>query len=141
MDNFKLKLKNRIKWAIVYCVVVILITVAMIVFGDKNYPMGFVSGASTGILLIVIVYVVKYAKALKNPEQLKKLYIEETDERTKQIGLEVGKTSALITLLALCLGMLVSVFFNRTVFNTILVIVLFVSILNAILNAYYSKKM
>ncbi|NMD37703.1 MAG: hypothetical protein GYA87_03360 [Christensenellaceae bacterium] len=142
MDNFKIKVQKRVMWATIYCVVFLTVAIVLMVYSDKaSYPMGFTSGFISGIVALAVAFIIKYIKALKNPEALRKLYIEETDERTKEIGAKVGHTSSIITLFVLAIAMLVAVFLNKTVFYTILATVLFISVLNATLKLYYNKKL
>ena len=57
--------------------------------------------------------------------ELKKAYIDETDERKKAVRLSAARTSRIIILSALALAFLIASCFNKTVALTLLAVLLF----------------
>lgn len=101
---------------------------------------GFVSGASFGILSLMLFGLVKNTKALKNEKELKKQYIKEHDERTLQILTSARATALQCSLLIGLAAIIISGYFSITVSLTILVCVLFTALCALMFKVYYSKK-
>lgn len=79
---------------------------------------GFTLGFATGIAAVALFFVVQSARALRNSEKLRKMYIAETDERNSIFKVAAQFLGILIILAAVALATLVSSYFNRTVFYT-----------------------
>ena len=121
----------------------ILIVVALIVgklFGQESDAISFVSGFAFGIGGVAAVKSIRFSKTLKDQEKLKQMYIKEHDERLQEIASKVGVAGLNIGVSCMALGMLVAIFFNMTVFYTLLAATLFMVALKLILGWYYNKK-
>ena len=140
MENFKRKLRNRIIITVIYCVIVLALTIVAAITDFNDSATAFNLGFGTGIGAVAVFFMIKYCGALKNEEKLKKLYIEEHDERQKHVDALVGRTGINIIILLFVLAMLVSHYFSRTIFYTLLAATLFTVAVKAILGVYYNKK-
>jgi len=112
--------------------------------GDSHWQSrwrGFVSGASCGIAIFMLVGIIRISKALKDEKSLKKLYVQDHDERQIQIW-TAARASA--TQIFLILGMVAGVvagYFNMTVSITVLVCVFVHSVVGFVCKLYYSRKL
>ena len=101
---------------------------------------GSQAGFFIGIQLIMVINITKYRKALKNDEKLKKLYVEETDERTKLIQDKIGGVGFNFTLASIATAAVVSGFFNEIVFKSLAGVLIFIVLVKASLKLYYKNK-
>lgn len=140
MENYRKKVRKRIIFAGVYCAIVLILTAAAQIMHLDDSVTSFNLGFGFGIGAVVIFFMIRYRGALKSEDKLKKLYIEENDERQKHINSQVGHTGMNISIMSLALAMLVSNYFNRRVFFTLLAATLFIVAVKAVLSFYYNKK-
>lgn len=89
---------------------------------------GFQVGIFIGLQTIMILYIVKYRKALNNQDELRKIYIEENDERTKLIKDKIGGVGFNFSLGMIATATIISGFFNQVVFVTLCAALFFVRI-------------
>ncbi|NLW11382.1 MAG: hypothetical protein GX028_05125 [Clostridiaceae bacterium] len=82
----------------------------------------------------------KYIAALRNEEKLKKLLIEENDERTAYIESKAGSKAINATIMLLALAMLVANFFDKTVFFTLMAATLATAMTKIVICCYYKRK-
>ena len=146
MEKFKQTLKNRTKYVVMYNALV-LIGISIGVFhptaGVNDHMLGFMSGANVGMIIgiqfLCIILLTKYYSALKNEEKLKKLYIEETDERRQFIQTKIGGVAINIILLGLAAGVIIAGFYNYIVYFTLLSALIFTALVKGALKIYYNK--
>ena len=111
--------------------------------GDSHWHStwyGFCTGASCGLGAMMLTFLIRNLRAMKDEKKLKKLYIKENDERTAKIVI-YARSSAMQAFLFL--GMAATViagYFSPTVSITILACVFFCSLTSLFFNAYYNKK-
>lgn len=141
MEKFKLTLKRRLLFAGLYCAAVLAVTVLGVIRpGDahvSDYIAGMSLGMCTGIAFVALYYMVKIARALRNEEKLKKMYISETDERVALIATKAGGTGTVFSIAGLWLGAMVAGYLNATVFFTLVGAALFISLVVVCLKGYY----
>lgn len=140
MENFRSKVSHRMLFARIYCLIIFLLLAVSIIIKIDSNATAFNLGFGVGIESVVIFYMLKYSKALKNEEKLKELYIEENDEREKLIETKIGSTGLIISLMFIVLAMLVSNYFNKTVFFTLLAVTMFIVMVRLALKLYYKEK-
>lgn len=102
---------------------------------------GFISGASVGVLALMIVDLVRNILALHSDDALKKRYVKDHDERTIQIWTSARALSMRIFLLSSLVAAIAAGYFSMTVSLTILVCVLVHSLLGLGCKLYYSQKL
>ena len=111
--------------------------------GDSHWQSrwrGFVSGASVGIAALMLMGIVRISKALKDEKALKKLYIQDHDERQIQIWTAARATAMQIFLIGGLVAGIVAGYFNMTVSVTILTCVFIHSLLGGACKLFYSRK-
>jgi len=93
-----------------------------------------------GSIAIAIVLMTVYGTALKDEAYLKKMYIKENDERRKLIRTKSRNTAITIILLGLLIAMMISGYFSKVVFFTLLGVEVFIAAVALLLKLYYNKK-
>lgn len=110
----------------------------------SGHLQGFIEGFQIGILLVLlgvlVFFFVKNIIAMRSPEQLKRLYISETDERKQFIKQKSGSVGMNIVMYGLALGTAVAGNLNDTVFFTLLGACLFVTLIRGFFKLYYRNK-
>ena len=154
MEQFKEKLKIENRITAILCVILAAFTVLGFiaeaglveltpVSGDSSWQSiwrGMVSGASAGVLGIMLFWYIRANRALKDEKKLKKLYVQANDERQIQIWTAARASSMQVTLLVgLVAGMIIG-YFNMTVSITILVLETFHAVVGFCFKLYYNRK-
>ena len=146
MEDYKKAIQRRIRVGGIYCAIIIILVcifVSQSEMLEKNVPsfiVGFDVGFFIGLMMVVVFFIGKYITVLKSEEKLKKLYIEENDERGKHIRAQMGGTGNLIILGSLACGVVISGFFSFAVFITLLCVLMFSVFVQGILKLYYRNK-
>ena len=111
--------------------------------GDSHWQSqwrGFVSGASFGILALMLFGLIRNIRALKDEKKLKKLYIAENDERQILIYTNALRSAMQVWLILGLVAVIITGYFNATVSITLLIAVLTTSVLCMLFKLYYTKK-
>lgn len=143
MEEFRKQARKAFK---IYTAVLITAIVLWVVFtvleigGGENNSSNFRSGVCAGITTIMAINTVRYSAALKNDEKLKKLYIAETDERTRLIYEKTNSSSFRALVIVLGLSAMVSSFYSDTVFYTLIAVIFVITFIQAIFSFYYRRK-
>jgi len=149
MDNFKQVLVKRIGFLgamvilSVGCVVWISQTGIYMTLngGDaSDFIKGFQTGLFLGVEILLLKFIIGYQNAIRNPEKLKMLYVKENDERSKFINTKIGHMGFHSVFLGLAFATVVSGFFDKTVFMTLLGVLIFIGLVKGSLKVYYWKK-
>lgn len=140
MEVFKKKLKNRLIITGIYILAIVAVMVTAAIIGVEDEATSFTLGFGCGIAAVALVLVIRDAAALKNEEKLEKLYIEETDERRQHINAMVGSKGMVIFIAVISLAMLISNYYNRTVFFALLAVLGLMIIIKLALEIYYNRK-
>lgn len=101
---------------------------------------GFVSGASTGILGLMVFALVRNLLAIKDARKLKKLYVKMHDERTIQLFHNARSAAMTVFLIGGLIAVIVTGYFNATVSITILACVMVCSSMCLWFKLYFDKK-
>ena len=114
------------------------------VTGDSHWHSkwnGFISGASAGLLGFMIAGLIRNIRANRNEKALKKLYVKDNDERTKEI-IKSSQAAAYRTLLIIGLvAVIVAGYFSVTVSITILACLWVCCLLGPCYKLYFMKKL
>ena len=149
MTSFEKDMRKRLKiiiWGAVLSIVVVALafTIRLSIGG---YSLGvskdnlFVMlGIFAGIVVTALIKITRFRNALKNKDNLEKLYIEETDERNRIIILKTCRACITITLTFLGIGAIIASMFNETVFFTLGIVLISVLILYFVLRTYFTKR-
>lgn len=113
------------------------------VAGDSHWVdmwNGFLSGASCGLLGMMLFFLVRDIVALCNDKVLKKVYVKDKDERSEKIWV-YARSAALQTFLMVgIVAAIVAGYFSIPISITILACTLFPSIVGFFFSFYYSVK-
>lgn len=148
MMAFRKELSKRMGWMIAGCVVA---TAAVLFFAvqawntqDDTHIGGFILGVQTGlffgVLAVLAQALLKYRRALRDEAALEKLYVAQTDERTRFICDKIGGIGMNAMLVMMALATVVAGFFNTTVFFTLLAVFAASAFTKAGLKLYFAKK-
>ena len=107
----------------------------------QGFYNGFIAGAAFGVMALFIVGLVMNLRALRSEKALKKQYIKETDERSRQITAMGKSAGATIFLLLMVPAAIILGYFNVTVFITCIGCILALSLLMGGAKLYFSRKL
>lgn len=111
--------------------------------GDSHWQSkwrGFISGASMGILGLMLYGLIRNLRAMKDGKKLKKLYNKVHDERMETIYTHARSAAMSVFLIGGLIAAIIAGYFSITISLTILVCVVAGSLLSAGFKAYYNKK-
>ena len=111
--------------------------------GDSHWQArwrGFCTGASFGILALLVYGLIANLRALKNDNHLKKLFIKEHDERTQKICTAARSSGTQVFLIFGLIAIIIAGYFSVTVSITIMACVLSLSLICVFLKLYYGRK-
>ena len=146
MENYRKKLKIQNTVCAVGILVLILVNTVVRRFVSLpssnfyNFYEGFIGGVSTGFGLLLVLNILLNTRAMRDETRLKKQYIKEHDERSRQIWLLSGANSYWFDVFGLLLAAIVAGRFSLTAFVCLLGGLLYICIVRGILKFYYSKK-
>ncbi len=154
MEQYKAKLKMGLRVTAVAAVILMIFSVLFFlsecgvvnitpVTGDSHWQSrwrGFVSGAGMGIAALMLVYLIRTARALRSEEALRKCYIQDNDERQIQVWTSARALATQIFLLTGLAAGIIAGYFSMTVSVTILACVVAHSLIAAVCKLYYSRK-
>lgn len=154
MEKYREELKNSCIITTVFCVILAAFTVLGVlaeaglvqltpVTDNTHWQSmwrGMLSGASFGVLAVMVFGLVRGLQALKDDKKLKKLYVQANDERQIQIWTSARAAAMQITLLAgLVAGLIVS-YFHMAIGITILAVESIHAFVAFGCKLYYSRK-
>jgi hypothetical protein len=154
MEQFKEKLKLEAGITAVFCVILAVFSVLGFaaeagiveltpVTGDSHWQSmwrGMISGASFGVLALMVFGLFRSIRALKDDKKLKKLYVEANDERQIKIWTSARATSMQVTLLLGLVAGLIFGYFNMTIGITILSVETIHAFIAFGFKLYFSRK-
>ena len=107
----------------------------------QGFYNGFIAGAAFVVMALFIVGLIMNLRALRNEKAMKKQYIKETDERSRQIAVMGKSAGATIFLLLMVPAAIILGYFNVTVFITCIGCILALSLLMGGAKLYFSRKL
>ncbi len=149
MEKFRLKQMRNIRISGIIMPLILLLFIALNFFvkdveRPSEFASGFHDGVRLGLFLVFEAYwlfsLTRSIRVLRNKEYLRKLYIKETDERLQYVKMKSGANFIKVFALILMTAILISSFFNSTVFLTLIGVAYATAILKLILILYYRKK-
>lgn len=147
MDKFREKIiRHRIFYIMLAIMSVIFIIIATTYNGsDLNQTNSLatennIADLFAGMLGVAIMRIIQITTYLKDDEKLRKQYIKQSDERTKNIREKSFSTSFNIYIVLACIGMVISDFFNPYVAMTLQTTVIIMIAINILTYLYFSKK-
>ena len=149
MEKFKMNLKKRLTLMMMFNGVAVIFMVLTGIYGSMiassnadiaDMIHGFQAGIFVGMQIIMIKFITKYKRALNNEGELRKLYIEENDERTKLIKDKIGGVGFNFSLGMIVTAAIIAGFFNQIVFITLSATMFFMALVKGFLKVYYKNK-
>lgn len=111
--------------------------------GDSHWQSqwrGFMSGASMGVLGLMLFGLIRNLIAMRDEKKLRKLYNQVHDERAIQLFHNARSSAMSVFLIAGLIATIVTGYFSVTVSITLLVCVVFCSVTSMCFKLYYDKK-
>lgn len=147
MEKFRAKIQKRVLLlslsALVTGLVFILLQSGLILEAPlvPEFISGFNLGVFLGFEMILVFFTVRYFISLRNESMLKKLYIEENDERRKVIMEKTGAVGMIIFIILSAIGTVIAGFYDLTVFYTLMGTTVVSSLVRGVCKFYYHNKM
>ena len=101
---------------------------------------GLMSGAAMGVLMLMLIGLIRGLRAMKDEKLLKKLYVQEHDERSIQIWTSARASAMQAFSLIGCVAFIVAGYFNATISLTIMACIAVNAFMGLGFKVYYSKK-
>lgn len=145
MEKFKEKIRIRTIYMSIIVICIAIVNFVLII-NENNLPeipefaKGFQEGVFTGLELCLIFFLTINVVAIKNEQEMKKLYIKENDERTIMIKQKSGAIGIEICSIGLAFATVVAGFFNQIVFFSLLGATCFILFSRLFLKLYYHRK-
>ncbi|MNV50197.1 hypothetical protein D3C71_1421940 [compost metagenome] len=147
MTEFGTVVSKRLRWLMgvngVFSLIVIL--TALYGYRAQNDASDFVHGMQVGVFggmqVMILMLAKKFRAALRNASSLKRLYIEEHDERKKLIQQKANSLSLYVTLFFVSLSAIVFGFFNVTISITLFAALVVVLLTRWGTKHYYNRKL
>ena len=143
MKNYKQKLKVRIIFSAIVSIILIAVMIVTnlgIIKSVTDFSKGFVDGFCVSLIVGMILSIIKYIRLLKNKELLKKEYIKENDELTKNILAEAGANEYYFIIVGLLVGTIVGGYINKYIFWSFYIALMYYCFTRAILFKVHKRK-
>ena len=105
----------------------------------NDSALGFINGLTLGIEIICVFWVFKIRKAIKDDKMLRRLYIDEHDERKNFIKLKSGSNLIGKIALGIFVISILASYFNMVVFYTLVITGIFLILVSLSLKIYWRK--
>lgn len=149
MEKYKEGLRNRIVLMLGFSLSSVVLVILASALGSvkaegsenlASMIRGFQLGIFIALQIMLLAQIIRYIKGLKDDSTLKKLYVEENDERKKLIKDKIGGAGFNFILCGIATATVISGFFNQTVFVTLLGVLVFTVTVKGLLKIYYRNK-
>lgn len=143
MEEFRQKIKKSIKIYKAVIIGAILLWIVLLIVTKLN---GITRATDSGdgfcvsVIIIMAINISQYSSALKSDEKLKKLYISETDERTRLIQERSYAVALSTTLCILGLSAMVTSFFYKPAFYTLVAVIIVIAAVQGGFQFYFGRK-
>lgn len=145
MKKYRIRVKKR---SILYLCAFTILNISLIFLCIDKVPnievdsgIGYFSvGLCIALDILLLFFSIRDRIAMSSDEKLKKLYIKENDERRKYIRQSVGIATILIIYFILIFATVVSGFYNKTVFLTLIAVDIVIGLIIIALKCYYIRR-
>lgn len=107
----------------------------------SDFMRGFQAGMVLGLLGCSLLALISTILTCRNPEKLRKAYVEETDERTQLISRKAFSVVGWALFFVLPPAVITASFFSSAIYLTLLAIMLFFIAVLMISLVYYKRKL
>lgn len=119
LEAYRKKVQRRLVWMRLLAVTFVVVELVVSRWIAESNATNFIWGGCIGGAFVALVVLAQQRKALQDDEKLRKLYIEEHDERKQAIRAKAGQPMVLFLSLGLVMTAAVVFFFNETVAATL----------------------
>ena len=119
LEAYRKKVQRRLVIVRVLALIFIVVELTVSRWIAESNATNFIWGGCIGGAFVALVVLAQQRKALQDDEKLRKLYIEEHDERKQAIRAKAGQPMVLFLSLGLVMTAAVVYFFNETVAATL----------------------
>ena len=156
MEQYKAKLKSDTVLTAILALILLTVSILAIVnemgyiglftpiAGDSHWHSrwnGFITGASVGLNIFMIVAIIRNIRAMNDDHALKKLYVKTNDERSGEITKSAQAAAYRSALYMKLVAVVVAGYFSITVSLTILACLWVTALLGAAYKFYFNKTM
>lgn len=156
MDKYKVRIKNRMIFGMIGLFILIPVAVYALVrylnvegvisgTPVKDFIGGVFNGIRGSIVMAFAIYLVitfiKNMLAIRNEEKLKKMYIEEYDERALAISEHSSRITFNITIYIILVVCVLTGLYSTTISLTLLAVWIFIMLTRFITIYFYHKKL
>lgn len=147
LTEYRKTVEKRLNLMRILVVCFLLIMAAVNLFVDlpeddpRNFIPGMLCGMGCGGSIVTLIIIMQQSKALKDEEKLRKLYIEEHDERHRLIMQKAGQPMVIFLSLVLIAAGLIAGFFSITITVTLTAAAIFQLLASTVVKFIYCKKM
>lgn len=119
LEAYRKKVQRRLVWMRLLAVIFVVAELVGSRFVPDGNASNYVWGMCVGGGFVALVVLFQQSKALKDDEKLRKMYIEEHDERKQAIRAKAGQPMVIYLSLGLAMTAAAVFFFNETVAITL----------------------
>lgn len=119
LEAYRKQVQRRLVWMRVLAVTFVVVELAVSRWIAESNATNFIWGGCIGGAFVALVVLAQQRKALQDDEKLRKMYIEEHDERKQAIRAKAGQPMVLFLSLGLVMIAAVVFFFNEVAAATL----------------------
>ena len=145
LENYKVEIGKRIGLLVKLCG----LALVAVLFGNfylknrvpfKENATDFVIGFFTGLEIICVFYIGKLGRIYRNPDELRKMYIKETDEREILIRMKSGADIIPFFSIGIVIASFVYAYISYEVFVVLQVVAFAQIIISKLLKMYWQRR-
>lgn len=146
MEKYKAKIRMRMIWMSM-ALSISAIAYFVLLLNQNQLPKvpdfikGFQIGAFCGLELVLVYFVARDLGSMRNEKALRKLYIEEHDERAILIMQKTGAWGMVVCSVGLAFATVIAGFYNQMVFLSLLGATVFTALVKGFFKLYYHHKL
>lgn len=149
MEDYRNKLKRGIIFESIFAAVSVAVIVLSYMRASTmdasehagSFFQGFQAGMFTAWAGVMLYGIFVSAKALRNREYLRKLYIKEHDERTLEIYTKGQAKAYRLCLIAFMTASIIAGYYNTTVFCTLMIVTAFSAVCGGLMKIIMSRSL
>lgn len=144
MEKFKENIKKRNKGLVFIIFIIFLVNSGLYLFNQNRLinssALGFQIGVLIGMSGLCMIRIGQYQKAIKNEKQLKRLYIQENDERKALVKQKMALGSLFTSMLAIIIAASFALYYDEKVAITLISTVFMIALISIAYKFYYLRK-
>ena len=141
LEVYRKQVQRRLVWIRLLAVTCIVVELAVSRWIAESNATNFLWGGCIGGAFVALVVLARQRKALKDDDKLRKMYIEEHDERQIAIRAKAGQPMVIYLSLGMAMTAAVVFFFNETVAITLTLAAMAQLVVSLIVKLVCMKRM